>query len=64
MAARDDGLQGPYMVTLNMTTLEHLKLYNMASVEFPESDRYDLIRFKWKVFTNNLRILYPHLNSK
>ena len=50
MATPVDGLQDPYLDTLELSTYEHLKLYNKAVVGLPESDRYDLIRSKWTDF--------------
>ena len=44
------GIQDPYLSTLDLSTYEHLKIYNKAFFGQPESDRYDLIRFKWTDF--------------
>ena len=52
------------MANLNWTASDHLKLYNKAIVGLPESERYDLTRSKWTDFTNNWRMVYPHLDSK
>ena len=41
MAAPADGLQDPNLETLEISTSEHLKLYNKAIVGLTESDRYD-----------------------
>ena len=46
----EDGLQDPYLVILNLSTSEHLKLYNNEHFRLPESDRYDLNRSKWTEF--------------
>ena len=45
-----DGLQDPYLATLDMATSEHLKIYNKKIVGIPESERYDLTRYKWTDF--------------
>ena len=45
-AAPSDRLQDPYLVTLNITISEHLKLYNKAVVGLTENERYDLTRSK------------------
>ena len=50
MAAPDGGIQDRYLATLNLTTSEHLNIYNKAIIGLPESDRYDLTRSKWAVF--------------
>ena len=42
--SRADGLQDPYLDTLNMTTSNHLKLYNKGIVGLPENNRFDLTR--------------------
>ena len=47
MAAPADGIQDPYLVTLDLSTYEHLKLYNKAILGIPESDSCDLTRCKW-----------------
>ena len=39
-----DGLQEIYLNTLNLNTLEYLKLYNKAIVYLSENNRYDLTR--------------------
>ena len=44
------GLQDPYLSILNISTSEHLKLYNKAIVGLPESDRYDITRSEWNNF--------------
>ena len=41
-----DGLQDPYLATIELSTSENLKLYNKAILRLPESDRYDLTRSK------------------
>ena len=49
VATPADGLQDPYLATLNISTSENIKLYNKAIVGLTESDRYDLTRSKWTV---------------
>ena len=62
-AAPADGIQDPYLTTINLTNSEHLKLYHKAILGLPENDRYDLTSSKWTDFTKNWRMLYPHLDS-
>ena len=50
MAAPDDGIQDPYLASINISTLEHLKLYNKVFFGLSVSNRYDLIRSKWDNF--------------
>ena len=50
MAAPVDGIQDPYLATLELSTYEQLKLYNKKISGLPESDRYDLTRSKWTDF--------------
>ena len=50
MMAAGDGIQDPFLDILNISTLEHLKLYNKAVVGLPENYSYDLNRFKWTGF--------------
>ena len=45
-----DGLQEIYLNTLNLNTLEYLKLYNKAIVYLSENNRYDLTRSTWTDF--------------
>ena len=52
--AAADGLQLTYLVTLNIYTSEHIKLYNKAIVGLRESDRYVLTRFGWTEFYQEL----------
>ena len=54
MSAPADVIQNPYLVTLNLTTLEHLKLYNKAIIGLPGSYRYRLTRSKWAGFYQKL----------
>ena len=54
MAELVESLQDSYLSTLNISTSEHLKLYNKAIVGLPESDRYDLTRSKWTKFYQEL----------
>ena len=54
MAAADELLH-PYLVILNISTSEHLKLYNKAFLGLPESVRYDLTRSKWNDFYQELK---------
>ena len=54
MAAPVDMLQKPYLTTLDLYKSEHIKIYNMAMVGLPESDRYDLTRYKWTDFYQEL----------
>ena len=50
MAAPVDSIQDPYLVTLDLSTSEHLNLYNKAIVGLPESDRCDLAKSKYTDF--------------
>ena len=50
MAEPVDGIQDHYLATLDLSTYEHLKLYNKAIFGLPESDWYDLTRSKWTDF--------------
>ena len=54
MAAPVDGLQDPYLSTLELSTSEYLKIYNKEIVGLPESDRYDLTISKWTEFCQEL----------
>ena len=54
MEAPVDGLQDPYLETLDLSTSEHLKLYNKESFGLPESDWYDLKISKWTEFYQEL----------
>ena len=49
-----DGLQEPYLYTLDLSTSKHLKIYNKAIIGIPESDRYDITRSKWTDFYQEL----------
>ena len=49
-----DGLQDPYLNTLDISTSENLKLYNKEIVGLTESERYDLTRSKWTDFYQEL----------
>ena len=42
-----DGLQDPYLVPLDLSTSEHLKLYDKAIFELPERDRYVHTKYEW-----------------
>ena len=48
--ASADGIQDPYLATIDLYTSENIKLYNKAIVGLTESDRYDLTRSKWTNF--------------
>ena len=50
MKAPVDGIQNPYLATLNLSTSEHLKLYKKAIIRLRESNRYDLNIYKWTDF--------------
>ena len=50
MAAPVDGIQDPYLATLNLSAYEHLKIYNKSIVGILEIDRYDITRSKWTEF--------------
>ena len=52
--AAADSLQDPYLATLYLNTLEHIKLYNKAANALSESYRCDLKRSKWKDFYQEL----------
>ena len=47
VAAPYDGIQDPYLVTLNLTISEHLKLYNKAIIGFD---------WKWRVWPNQIQL--------
>ena len=64
MESLSDRLRNPYMTTLNMTISQYLKIYNMAIIGLPKSDRYDLTRSNWTIFTNISKVLYAHFYSK
>ena len=49
-----DGLQDPYLATLYLTKTEVIKLYNKEIVGLPEIGRYDLTRYKWTDFYQEL----------
>ena len=49
-----DSLKDPYLVTLDLKTSEHLKLYNKAITGLSESDRYNLTSSKWADFYQEL----------
>ena len=49
-----DGIQDPYLATLNISTSENIKFYNKAIIGLPESDRYDLTRYKGNDFYQEL----------
>ena len=49
-----DGIQYPYLYTLDISTSENLKLHNKSIVGMPESDRYYLTRSKWTDFYQEL----------
>ena len=53
-AAAVKRLQDPYMATLDISTYEHIKLYNKVIFGLPESYRYDLTRSKWNYFYQEL----------
>ena len=45
--ALDDRMQDPYMDNLDLSTSEHLKLYDKAIFELPERDRYVHTKYEW-----------------
>ena len=47
-------IQYPYLSTLDLTTSEHLKIYNKEIVGLPESNMYDLTKSKWNKFYQEL----------
>ena len=47
-------LQDPYLDTIELSTYEHLNIYNKGIVGLPESDNYDLTRSKWTNFYQEL----------
>ena len=49
-----DELQDPYLDALDITTLEHLNIYNNTIVGQPEGDRYDVTISKWTKFYQEL----------
>ena len=49
-----DGILDPYWDTLDLSTYEHIKLYNKAIIGLPESDRYNFTRSKWTDFYQKL----------
>ena len=51
MAAPADGIQDPYLVTINLTTSENFKLYIKDIIGLHDSNRYGLTRSKWTGFT-------------
>ena len=54
MAAPVDGPRDPYMAPLYISIYEHIKFYNKAIIWIPESDRYDLTRYKYTDFYQEL----------
>ena len=54
MAAPVNRLQDPYLDTLDLSTSEHLDIYNKEIFGIPESDRYDLTRYNWTDFYQEL----------
>ena len=52
--AAADSIQDPNLFILNISTSEHLKLYNKAIVGMSEIDRYDLTISKWTDFYQEL----------
>ena len=54
MTATAEGLHKPYLAILDLSTSEHLKLYNKANFSLLESDRYYLTRSKWNEFYQEL----------
>ena len=50
MASPVDGLQDPYLDNIDLSTYEYLKIYYKAIFGLPESDRYDLTKYKWTDF--------------
>ena len=47
--APSDWILDPYLFALNMTTSEHLKIYNKAIFGLPEKNRYDIKSSNWTV---------------
>ena len=45
-----NGRQDPYLATLDISTSEHLKLYNKLFLGIPENARYALTRYKFTEF--------------
>ena len=43
-------IQDPYLAILNLTTSEHLNLYDKEIFGLHEDETYDLTRFKWTNF--------------
>ena len=54
MASPVDGIQDPYLATLELSIYEYLKLYNKTIVGLPENDRYGLYISKWTDFYQSL----------
>ena len=55
MAATAGMLQDPYLDNLNLTTSEHINLYNKAIFGLPEINRYELTGSKWTGFYQELQ---------
>ena len=49
-----DGLQEPYLATLDLTTLENINIYNKKFFGLTKSHRYNLTRSKWTGFYQEL----------
>ena len=64
MAASVDGIQDPYLTTLDLYTSEQLNLYKMDIFGLPESDRYDHTRSKWTNFYQELEAFVSTFGSK
>ena len=49
-----ESFQDPYLLTLDLSTSENIKLYNKAIVGLSESEKYDLTISKWNDFYQKL----------
>ena len=54
MTAPADGLQDPYLSIIYISTPEHINIYKKEIFGLPESDRYDMTRYKWTGFYQEL----------
>ena len=57
MVAAADGIQDPYMSILDLTTSEHINIYNKSIVGLSESSLYDLTGPSILIFTNKFRFM-------
>ena len=64
MEAPSDRINDPYPVILYIYTAQHLKIYSKEISGLAESDRYDMTKYKWTEFDQELEDAVSTSRSK